>query len=121
MTATGSTTRRYVCIASLITQLKIRRIINDRSEVLATSNLCLKVFHSKGTTLPRKVPSPNRGFGSSFEKEKKRKHVGLCRFGRAGSVGSGRGVTIYTLDSGIRRSHQEFQPWQGSMQRVSLG
>ncbi|KAL3133536.1 hypothetical protein ABBQ38_007387 [Trebouxia sp. C0009 RCD-2024] len=46
---------------------------------------------------------------------------GSFRFGNAGAVGSGRGVTIYTLDSGIRQTHQEFQPWQGSVQRVSLG
>lgn len=27
---------------------------------------------------------------------------------------AGKGVTIYVLDSGIRASHQEFQPWDGS-------
>ena len=46
----------------------------------------------------------------------------LCaRFGNSSSVGSGRGVTVYTMDSGVRETHQEFQPWQGSTQRVSLG
>jgi subtilisin family serine protease len=30
-------------------------------------------------------------------------------------------VTIYILDSGIRASHQEFQPWEGSATRVTVG
>ncbi|DBA74262.1 TPA: hypothetical protein ACH3X1_011047 [Trebouxia sp. C0004] len=42
-------------------------------------------------------------------------------FGNSSTVGSGQGVTIYTMDSGIRQTHQEFQPWQGNAQRVSLG
>ncbi|KAL0055148.1 hypothetical protein WJX82_007705 [Trebouxia sp. C0006] len=42
-------------------------------------------------------------------------------FGNSTTVGSGQGVTIYTMDSGIRQTHQEFQPWQGNAQRVSLG
>ncbi|DBA91935.1 TPA: hypothetical protein ACH3X2_003834 [Trebouxia sp. C0005] len=42
-------------------------------------------------------------------------------FGNSSTVGSGQGVTIYTMDSGIRQTHQEFQPWQGNAQRVSFG
>lgn len=36
---------------------------------------------------------------------------------------SGKGVTIYVLDSGIRASHQEFQPWDSSAgsRRVTVG
>lgn len=35
---------------------------------------------------------------------------------------AGKGVTIYILDSGIRASHQEFQPWDGSSEvRVTVG
>lgn len=30
-------------------------------------------------------------------------------------------MTIYTVDSGIRTSHQEFQPWGGGDSRARLG
>lgn len=36
-------------------------------------------------------------------------------------LAAGKGVTIYVLDSGIRASHQEFQPWEGSATRVTVG
>lgn len=34
---------------------------------------------------------------------------------------AGKGVTIYTVDSGIRTSHQEFQPWGGGTSRARAG
>jgi subtilisin family serine protease len=35
---------------------------------------------------------------------------------------AGKGVTIYVLDSGIRASHQEFQPWDSSNpNRITVG
>lgn len=43
------------------------------------------------------------------------------RFGQPSTAGTGRGTTIYSLDSGIRLSHQEFQAWNGAGQRVSYG
>jgi hypothetical protein len=43
------------------------------------------------------------------------------RFGRQSTVGTGKGVTIYTIDSGIRQSHQEFQAWSGGHGRASYG
>ncbi|KAK9820620.1 hypothetical protein WJX72_012381 [[Myrmecia] bisecta] len=48
----------------------------------------------------------------------------LYKFGSTGAFGTGRGVTLYTLDSGVRLSHQEFQPWPGdaaSAARASYG
>lgn len=36
-------------------------------------------------------------------------------------MGTGKGVTIYTIDSGIRQSHQEFQAWSGGHGRASYG
>lgn len=44
-----------------------------------------------------------------------------CSFGQPTTSGTGRGATIYSLDSGIRLSHQEFQAWNGMGQRVSYG
>ncbi|EIE19827.1 subtilisin-like protein, partial [Coccomyxa subellipsoidea C-169] len=35
--------------------------------------------------------------------------------------GTGKGVTIYTIDSGVRQSHQEFQAWNGGHGRASYG
>ena len=46
---------------------------------------------------------------------------GLCRYGTLHSRGTGKGVTIYTLDSGLRISHQEFQAWDGSGRRGNYG
>lgn len=34
---------------------------------------------------------------------------------------AGKGVTIYPIDSGIRTSHQEFQPWGGGSSRARAG
>jgi subtilisin family serine protease len=35
---------------------------------------------------------------------------------------AGKGVTMYLLDSGIRKSHQEFAPWDGSStNRITVG
>lgn len=45
----------------------------------------------------------------------------VFRFGREGTVGTGKGVTIYTIDSGVRMSHQEFQAWNGGHGRASYG
>ena len=42
-------------------------------------------------------------------------------FGNASSTGTGRGVTIYTLDSGIRLTHTEFLDWPQKKSRVSYG
>lgn len=42
-------------------------------------------------------------------------------FGSPTSAGTGRGVTIYTLDSGVRLSHKEFVNWPGTSTRVSYG
>ncbi|CAL8466488.1 g6024 [Coccomyxa elongata] len=46
---------------------------------------------------------------------------GIYRFGRQTTVGTGKNVTIYTIDSGIRQSHQEFQAWNGGNGRASYG
>jgi subtilisin family serine protease len=42
-------------------------------------------------------------------------------FGGADSAGTGRGVTIYTLDSGVRIAHEEFRDWPDRTPRVSYG
>jgi subtilisin family serine protease len=42
-------------------------------------------------------------------------------FGSMDSAGTGRGVTIYTLDSGVRIAHEEFRDWANRMPRVSYG
>ena len=42
-------------------------------------------------------------------------------FGSTSSAGTGRGVTIYTLDSGVRLSHSEFLNWPGTSSRASYG
>ncbi|KAK9838768.1 hypothetical protein WJX74_002956 [Apatococcus lobatus] len=46
---------------------------------------------------------------------------GTYRLGTSNSTGTGRGVTIYTLDSGVRPSHQEFMLWDSSNTRASFG
>ena len=50
-----------------------------------------------------------------------RKRALTCRYGTQHTVGTGKGVTIYTLDSGLRISHQEFQAWDKSGSRASNG
>ncbi|KAK9798184.1 hypothetical protein WJX73_010803 [Symbiochloris irregularis] len=45
----------------------------------------------------------------------------MPRFGQKGTAGTGRGVTIYTLDSGVLASHREFQTWGGNVSRASYG
>ena len=45
----------------------------------------------------------------------------LYRYGTPHSTGTGKGVTIYTLDSGLRITHQEFQAWDGSGRRGNYG
>jgi len=35
--------------------------------------------------------------------------------------GTGRGVTIYTVDSGLRKTHQEFKGWDGKGNRAAHG
>ena len=56
---------------------------------------------------------------------KARQGTGLmCRFryGTLTTEGAGRGVTIYVVDSGVRISHNEFQPWTGGgPSRASYG
>ena len=42
-------------------------------------------------------------------------------FGSMDSAGTGRGVTIYTLDSGVRIAHEEFKDWADQTPRVSYG
>lgn len=44
-----------------------------------------------------------------------------CRFGSASAPGMGQGVTVYTIDSGVRATHQEFMPWAGGASRASYG
>jgi subtilisin family serine protease len=41
--------------------------------------------------------------------------------GRSRDDGTGKGVTIYTVDSGLRTSHQEFKDWNGANSRASHG
>ena len=43
------------------------------------------------------------------------------KFGSADRAGTGRNVTIYALDSGIRLSHKEFLDWPNTTPRVSYG
>ena len=43
------------------------------------------------------------------------------RYGSSQSSGTGKGVTIYSLDSGVRASHQEFKSWDGSESRATFG
>ena len=43
------------------------------------------------------------------------------RYGSADSPGTGAGVTIYVLDSGIKLSHQEFKTADGTASRASYG
>ncbi len=50
-----------------------------------------------------------------------RRNVGVHRFGSAQASGMGQGVRVYTLDSGVRASHQEFLPWGGGPSRASYG
>ena len=45
----------------------------------------------------------------------------LCSFGTATSVGSGANVNVYVVDSGIRRSHQEFRSWSNDTIRAFFG
>lgn len=42
-------------------------------------------------------------------------------FGLPTTAGTGKGTTIYSLDSGVTLTHQEFQGWDGTGQRVSWG
>ncbi|KAL6757302.1 peptidase S8/S53 domain-containing protein [Haematococcus lacustris] len=42
-------------------------------------------------------------------------------YGAPGEVGIGQGVTIFGLDSGVIREHQEFQSWNGGSSRASYG
>ncbi|KAK9868494.1 hypothetical protein WJX84_000258 [Apatococcus fuscideae] len=46
---------------------------------------------------------------------------GIHKFGTSNSTGTGRGVTIYTLDSGVRKTHQEFMLWNSGDTRASYG
>ena len=38
-----------------------------------------------------------------------------------GPAGTGRGVTIYALDSGVLETHSEFQNWAVTDSRASYG
>lgn len=44
-----------------------------------------------------------------------------CATTNAAMLVAGKGVTIYVVDSGIRTTHQEFQPWGGGDSRASVG
>ncbi len=43
------------------------------------------------------------------------------RYGDSSSSGTGLGVTLYSLDSGVRSTHQEFLTWDGGDTRVAYG
>ena len=43
------------------------------------------------------------------------------RYGSSDMVGTGRGVSVYILDSGIRPSHQEFSEWGTGEPRAKYG
>lgn len=45
----------------------------------------------------------------------------VCRYGSPTSSGTGSGVTIYVIDSGIKATHQEFRKADGSGSRASYG
>lgn len=42
-------------------------------------------------------------------------------YGTSKTVGTGNGVTIYVVDSGIRPSHREFKDWSGDGSRARYG
>lgn len=46
---------------------------------------------------------------------------GTFTYGTATSAGTGRGATIYVVDSGVRLSHQEFKTQDGTRSRASYG
>lgn len=54
-------------------------------------------------------------------KEYHRLFENICRYGTNSSSGTGEGVTIYIVDSGIKKDHQEFQSTDGSGSRASYG
>lgn len=43
------------------------------------------------------------------------------RYGGLNVAGTGRGVPVFILDSGIRPSHQEFSGWGGEERRAMYG
>jgi len=47
--------------------------------------------------------------------------VSPLRFGMLGSPGTGKGVSIYVVDSGVMLDHQEFESWLGGSSRASYG
>lgn len=46
---------------------------------------------------------------------------GKYRYGTAGTTGTGNGTTIYVVDSGIKKDHQEFARWGGGASRAAYG
>ena len=46
---------------------------------------------------------------------------GVYHYGTASTRGTGNGTTVYVVDSGIKKGHQEFQRWDGSGTRASYG
>lgn len=45
----------------------------------------------------------------------------LHRYGDSSSSGTGLSVTLYSIDSGVRSTHQEFLTWDGGDTRVAYG
>ncbi len=48
-------------------------------------------------------------------------HEVACRYGTLSSSGTGRGVTVYVVDSGVRLSHQEFVSELTGQRRATFG
>ena len=45
----------------------------------------------------------------------------VCRYGSKTSDGTGRGTTVYVVDSGIRTTHQEFISAATGQKRATFG
>ena len=47
--------------------------------------------------------------------------VAACRYGSKTSDGTGKGITVYVVDSGIRTTHQEFISATTGQKRATFG
>ena len=47
--------------------------------------------------------------------------VAACRYGSKTSGGTGKGITVYVVDSGIRTTHQEFISATTGQKRATFG
>ena len=45
----------------------------------------------------------------------------VYRYGTSNTVGTGDGVNVYILDSGVNPTHREFLKWKGKGSRASYG